>query len=203
MSPDIQVGSEAGEATTALSPLTQSDGLLADPKLRILRGITRQMTTAAHLETVLESIVNALGDHDQALVVRIFLLMEDHECAVCRQGIEAGAQKATTERRLHLVAERSRTPTSSGLFHIVPVDSMLPAAEMVRSRQSFHVDDWRTVGRFANNSVIAPLWTSLGVIGVAGYPLEVQGEILGSIGYLAERTITPEEFSVLKQKAIG
>ena len=57
MSPDIQAGSEAGEATTALTPPTHSDGLLADPKLRILRGITRQMATAEHLETVLESIV--------------------------------------------------------------------------------------------------------------------------------------------------
>ena len=39
--------------------------------------------------------------------------------------------------------------------------------------------------------------STLGVVGVAGYPLEVRGEILGAIGYLARRMITPEEFEVL------
>ena len=196
MTPEIRATSELAGVDTGLTP-AGGDGLLADPKLRILRGITRQMAAAERLEPVLESIANALGDHDQALVARIFLLMEDQECAVCRQRIEAGEQKATTARALHLVAEWSNTPVSSGVFHLVPVDSMLPAAEMVRNRRSFLIDDWRTVERFVNNPRIADLWTSLGVIGVAGYPLEVQGEILGSIGYLAQRTITPEEFTVL------
>ena len=193
MSTDTRAPSESGEST----PAAFGEGLLADPKLRILRGITRQMATAEHLDTVLASIVDALGEHDQALLARIFLLMEDRECAICRQRIEAGEHKPTTERRLHLVAERSNTPMSSGVFHIAPVDSRLPAAEMVRNRRSFLVEDWRTIDQFVNDPRIAPLWTALGVVGVAGYPLEVHGEMLGSIGYLAQRVITPDEFEVL------
>jgi formate hydrogenlyase transcriptional activator len=155
------------------------------------------MATAERLETVLEAIVSAIGDHDQALLVRIFLLMDDQECVICRPRIESGEQKPTSERMLHLVAERSSSPMTSGVFHMMPVDARLPAAEMVRTRRPFLIDDWRTVERFVNDARIASLWTALGVQGVAGYPLEVQGELLGSIGYLARRTISQEEFEVL------
>jgi formate hydrogenlyase transcriptional activator len=197
MIPEIRATPEAGGASMSLRSPTPGDGLLADPNLSILRGITRQMATAERLETVLEAIVSAIGDHDQALLVRIFLLMEDHECSICRPRVEAGEQKPSTEPTLHLVAERSNSPSTSGVFHLVPVSSRLPAAEMVRNRRSFLMENWRNVDHFANDPRIAPLWTALGVEGIAGYPLEVQGEILGSIGYLARRTISQEEFDVL------
>jgi formate hydrogenlyase transcriptional activator len=98
---------------------------------------------------------------------------------------------------LHLVAEGGGPAGSSNLFHRLPVDSLLPAAEMVRTRQAYLVEDWRAVEQFVVDERIAPLWKSLGVVGVAGYPLEAHGELLGSIGYLARRVITPEEFEVL------
>ena len=197
MSAEIRATPESAGAGMGLRPPAPGDGLFADPNLSILRGITRQMATAERLETVLEAIVSAIGDHDQALVVRIFLLMEDQDCAICRPRIETGEQKPSTEPTLHLMAERSNSPSTSGVFHLVPVSSRLPAAEMVRNRSSFLMEDWRKVDHFVDDPRIAPLWTALGVKGVAGYPLEVQGEILGSIGYLARRTISPEEFDVL------
>ena len=173
------------------------DEPLTDPRLDMLRGITRQMSTAEDLETVLQSITNALVDRGQAVLARIFLLMQDHECATCRRRIDAGEQKATNERVLHLVADQGGPPGSSGLFHRIPLDSTLPAAEMMRTREAVRIEDWHTIDQFVNDPRIASLWSSLGVVGIAGYPLQVQGELLGSIGYLARRAITLEEFEVL------
>ena len=154
------------------------------------------MATSDDFETVLQSIVNAPVQRGEAVLARIFLLLEDHECSICRARIEAGEAKATSEKVLHLVAESGPSDTAT-IFHRVPIDSKLPVAEIARTRQPFLIEDWRTVEQFANDQRIAPLWSSLGVIGVAGYPLEVKGELLGAIGYLARRKITPEEYDVL------
>jgi len=167
------------------------------PQLEMLRGITRQMATADDFETVLKSIVSGLVGGGQAVLARIFLLEEDHECAICRRRIDAGQMKATKERCLHLVAEGGGPPGSASLFHRLPLDSKLPVAEIARTRQAFLIDDWRAIDQFRDDERIAPLWNSLGVIGVAGYPLEVHGDLLGAIGYLARRRITPEEYDVL------
>jgi formate hydrogenlyase transcriptional activator len=175
----------------------ESDEPLADSRLEMLRRITRQMTTAEDLGTVLHSIVNATVDRGDAVLFRIFLLMRDDECAVCRERIEAGEQKGTTDVMLHLVAAGGVAQEISGIFHRVAVDALLPVAQVVRTRKALLTENWRTVERFANDPVIAPLWSAIGVIGVAGYPLEVHGELLGSVGYLARRVITPEEFEVL------
>ena len=64
----------------------------------LLRGITRQMATAENMETVLRSIVDALVERGQAVLARIFLLIPDTECPICRTKIEAGEQKASSER---------------------------------------------------------------------------------------------------------
>ena len=167
------------------------------PQLEMLRGITRQMATAEDFETVLQSIVSGLVDRGEAVLARIFLLLEDQECAICRKRIDDGQMKATKERCLHLVAEGGGPPGSANLFHRLPLDSKLPVAEIARTRQAFLIDDWRSLEQFRTDERIAPLWNSLGVIGVAGYPLEVHGELLGAIGYLARRRITMEEYEVL------
>ena len=167
------------------------------PQLDMLRGITRQMATSDDFETVLQSIVSGLVDRGQAVLARIFLLVEDQDCVICRARIDAGQMKPTTERMLHLVAEGGGPPGSANIFHRLPLDSRLPVAEIARTRQAFLVDDWRSLEQFRTDERIAPLWNSLGVIGVAGYPLEVHGELLGAIGYLARRKITVEEYEVL------
>jgi formate hydrogenlyase transcriptional activator len=168
-----------------------------DARIEMLRRITREMATSDDVETVLQSIANALVTQGGAVLARIFLLIDDNDCAMCRARIEAGVQKASPERVLHLVAAGGDDPGTSGAFHRIPVDSMLPAAEMVRTRQAALIEDWRSIDQFVNDPRIAPLWTAMGVVGIAGYPLEVHGELLGSIGYLAKRPITREEFEVL------
>ena len=170
---------------------------LSDASLEMLRGITRQMATADDLETVLDSIVSALQEQHHTVLTRIFLLMNDHECAICRKRIDAGEQKASDERVLHLVAAAGVAPDPPDLFHRIPLDSGLPVAVMARTRRSYFIDDWRKSEEFRNVSPVASLWTAMGVVGVAGYPLEANGELIGGIGYLARRTLTREEFEVL------
>jgi formate hydrogenlyase transcriptional activator len=197
MGADVRVG--VGAASLGMPPGTAAptDVQLGDAQLDMLRGITRHMATAEDLETVLRSIVTALVDRAQAIVARIFLLMDDQQCTICRARIAAGEQQATSERVLHLVAARSVSSATDTIFHRIPLDSMLPAAAMVRERRSFLIEDWRTIDQFRNDPRIAPLWSAMGIIGVAGYPLEAHGELLGSIGYLAKRQITLEEFEML------
>ena len=182
-------------AAVAAAPSVEEP--LADPQLQMLRGITRQMATAEDFETVLQSIVTALVDRGAGILARIFLLMEDHECAICRPRVGTGQMPAFPGRTLHLVAEGGIRPSDPTVLHRVPLDSKLPVAEIARTRQAFVIDDWRTIEQLATDQRIALLWSALGVVGVAGYPLEVHGELIGAIGYLARRTITPDEFEVL------
>ena len=182
-------------AAVAAAPSVEEP--LADPQLQMLRGITRQMATAEDFETVLQSIVTALVDRGAGILARIFLFMEDHECAICRPRVGAGQMPAYPGRALHLVAEGGVRPSDPTVLHRVPLDSKLPVAEIARTRQAFVIDDWRTIEQLATDQRIAPLWNALGVVGVAGYPLEVHGELIGAIGYLARRTITRDEFEVL------
>jgi len=198
MNADVRPTSEAGalvRAAVAAAPSIEEP--LTDPRLQMLRGITRQMATAEDFETVLQSIVSALGDREPGILARVFLLMEDHQCVICRPRVEAGKMPPHPGRTLHLVAEGGFRPGDPTVLHRVPIDSKLPVAEIARTRQAFRIDDWHSIEQFANDPRIAPLWNALGVVGVAGYPLEVHGELIGAIGYLARRTITPDEFEVL------
>jgi formate hydrogenlyase transcriptional activator len=196
MSAETRMGSTPPSmiASSSGSPGTEQ---LADAQLDMLRGITRQMATADDLDTVLRSIVSALVERGEAALARIFLLMEDRECAVCRAHIEAGEQTATTERVLHLVAASGTPSGIDGSTHRVPLDSELPAAQIVRAGRSFLFEDWRTVEEFKRDPRIAAMCSSMGIVGIAGYPLTVRGELIGTIGYLARRVITPDEFAVL------
>ena len=197
MNTEFRPTSEMGalvRAAVAAAPSIEEP--LADPRLEMLRGITRQMATAEDFETVLQSIVSALGDREPGILARVFLLMEDHQCGICRPRVEAGQMPAHPGRALHLVAEGGYRPGDPTVLHRVPLDSKLPVAEIARTRQAFCIDDWHVIEQFATDQRIAPLWNALGVVGVAGYPLEVHGELIGAIGYLARRTITPNEFEV-------
>ena len=197
MNTEFRPTSEMGalvRAAVAAAPSIEEP--LADPRLEMLRGITRQMATAEDFETVLQSIVSALGDREPGILARVFLLMEDHQCGICRPRVEAGQMPAHSGRALHLVAEGGYRLGDPTVLHRVPLDSKLPVAEIARTRQAFCIDDWHVIEQFATDQRIAPLWNALGVVGVAGYPLEVHGELIGAIGYLARRTITPNEFEV-------
>jgi formate hydrogenlyase transcriptional activator len=198
MNPELRPTAETGAVVRAAVAAARSiEEPLADPQLQMLRDVTRQMATAEDFETVLQSIVSALGDREPGILARVFLLMEDQQCPICRPRVAAGQMPAHPGRTLHLVAEGGFRPGDPTVLHRVPLDSKLPVAEIARTRQAFRIDDWRSIEQLAIDQRIAPLWNALGVVGVAGYPLEVHGELIGAIGYLARRTMTPDEFDVL------
>src|SRR4051812_37743269 len=131
--------SSAGLGTTSrrvteLTKPARVEQAIAAPQLDMLRGITRQMATSEDFETVLQSIVNAPVERGQAVLARIFLLLKEQECAVCRALVESGQIKPSSERVLHLVAEGGSPPGSATVFHRVPLDSKLPVAEIARTR---------------------------------------------------------------------
>jgi formate hydrogenlyase transcriptional activator len=185
----------AQESPTLTPPVTANDRLSAS-QMETLRGITRKMATAEDLETVLKSIVSAIVELGQAVQTRIFLIVEDHECAICRARIEAGEIKATPGRALHMLASAG-VVSMDHMFHKVPLDSDLPTAQLLRAGRALHVEDWRPIRHTITDPRVAPVWEEMGVVGAAGYPLVVHGEQIGSIGYLCSRAITQEEFEVL------
>ncbi|HJU68287.1 MAG TPA: sigma 54-interacting transcriptional regulator [Gemmatimonadaceae bacterium] len=165
--------------------------------LDTLRTITRQMATVEDLQVVLRSITTTLVDQAAAVIARVFLLMTDHDCPHCRERIARGEQQASDEIALHMVAlAGSNLDSPPPEFHRQPLDSQLPAAVLLRSRTPMLIQDWRNTP-MAQDPLISKLWAALGIVGLAGYPLEFRGEPLGVMGYLAGRRVEAHEFEVL------
>jgi formate hydrogenlyase transcriptional activator len=163
--------------------------------LEMLRGVTRHVATAESLEVVLQSIAAALVEQADATNARIFLALTDDECPVCRsQG--AGATAAANERALHCVAGAGLT-TEEHLPHRISFESPLPPAIQWRLRDPVLIDDWRQFQHFAVAPGTLEIWREMGINSAAGYPLDYRGEQLGSIGFLARRRISTEEFALL------
>ena len=164
--------------------------------LDTLRVITREMATVEDLQVVLRSITDVLVDQAEAVISRVFLRIRDEECPSCRERIARGEQVASDEIALHMVAFAGGKNAPPEQFHRMALDSPLPAAVLARSREPVLIQDWRNTP-VAQDPLIAQLWTALGIVGIAGYPLDFRGEQLGVMGYLASRRIEPQEFEVL------
>jgi formate hydrogenlyase transcriptional activator len=168
-----------------------------DAPLEMLRGVTRHLATAEELEPVLRSIVSALVERGGAILARIFLLVADDECDVCRRAVAAGALRAGGERALHLFATASSESDTASMFHRVPLDSPFPVAEVIRTRAPLHIDQWQRDPRTTRDADLMQIWRRLGVVGAAAFPLDFRGEQLGAVAYLSRRRIMPEEFALL------
>jgi transcriptional regulator with GAF, ATPase, and Fis domain len=170
---------------------------LRDAPLATLRAITREMATVEDLQVVLRSITTALVEQAEAVVARIFLLMRDVDCLECRTRLQRGELEPNDEVTLHCLAHAGARYGVLEAIHRVPLDSGLPPAVMVRARMPALVPDWRTDEVVPKDPRAVATWSALGAVGLAGYPLEFRGEVLGMIGYMAPRPIEPHEFEVL------
>ena len=164
--------------------------------LEMLRGVTRHVATAESLEVVLQSIAAALVEQADATNARIFLALTGAECPVCRSQESGAAGRSPQERALHCVASAGLTDQEQ-IPHRVPFDSELPPAVQWRLRKPVLVDDWRQFEQFGVAARTMDIWRDMGITCAAGYPLEFRGEPLGSIGFLARRRISTEEFALL------
>ena len=166
--------------------------------LEMLRGVTRHVATAESLEVVLQSIAAALVEQADATNSRIFLALTDDECPVCR----SPADRRHSVRRLRpsgpCTASRApgHTPEEH-LPHRVSFDSSLPPAIQWRLRDPVLIDDWRQFELLGVDPGDLQAWHEMEIKSAAGFPLEFRGEQLGSIGFLAHRRITTEEFALL------
>jgi formate hydrogenlyase transcriptional activator len=164
--------------------------------LEMLRGVTRHVATAESLEIVLQSIAAALVEQADATNARIFLALTDDECPVCRSREHGGSGPLSYERALHCVAIAGRTDEES-VPHRVPLNSDLPPAIQWRLREPILIHDWGQFERFGVDPGTLQLWREMGINTAAGYSLDYRGEQLGSIGFLARRRISTEEFALL------
>jgi transcriptional regulator with GAF, ATPase, and Fis domain len=167
------------------------------PRLDTLRAVTRHMATADHLDTVLQSIVSGLVERADGLFSRLFLYLDDHECEICRERIDAGAQVASDQRSLHLLATAGPSRNPNGPRHRVPLDGPRLASEVMRTGTPLHLPDVRSDERAMRDPVISELVRERGAVGMAGYPLDFRGERLGVVGYVSRNTISKEAFDML------
>jgi formate hydrogenlyase transcriptional activator len=187
MSPSLQPG--------VAVPENDTDGSARTP-LEMLRGVTRRVATAESLEVVLQSIAAALVEQADAANARIFLALTDADCPMCHSTGPGGSGPATYERALHCVASAGRTDEKE-VPHRVSLDSELPPAIQWRLREPILIAEWGQFERFGVAPGTLRLWREMGISSAAGYSLEFQGEQLGTIGFLARRRITTEEFALL------
>ncbi len=176
-------------------PGNNADGSTRTP-LEMLRGVTRHVATAESLEVVLQSIAAALVEQADATNARIFLALTGDECPVCRSQEPGPAGPPPNERALHCVAsaglaDEEQTP------HRVPFDSNLPPAVHWRLRTPVLINDWHQFEHAGVAPGTLEIWREMGINSAAGYSLEFRGEQLGSIGFLARRRISTEEFALL------
>jgi GAF domain-containing protein len=164
--------------------------------LEMLRGVTRHVATAESLEVVLQSIAVALVEQADATNSRIFLALTDAECPVCRSRGPGGSGPAANERALHCVASAGHI-TEEHLPHRVSFDSSLPPAIQWRLRDPVLINDWREFELLGVDTGVLQAWHEMEIKSAAGFPLEFRGEQLGSVGFLAHRRITTEEFALL------
>jgi formate hydrogenlyase transcriptional activator len=188
MTPDT---SRASAPPAFVPPIATADPA-GDPSLATLRAVTRTLSTAEDLETVLQSIVRALVERADAFMARVFVPMHDRDCAVCR-----AAGRLSDAPALHILASAGDVAGAPMFFHRIPLDSMLPPAVIMRTRESALLPDWRQDSRMSQDPNIVKLWGEQGIVSAAGYPLVFQGEFLGVIGYVSRRRIEPQEFEVL------
>lgn len=164
--------------------------------LEMLRGVTRHVATAESLEVVLQSIAAALVEQADATNSRIFLALTDDECPVCRSPGTGATLAPSSGRALHCVASAGHT-TEEHLPHRVSFDSPLPPAIQWRLRDPVLIDDWSQFELLGVDPGLLQTWREMEIKSAAGFPLEFRGEQLGSIGFLAHRRITTEEFALL------
>jgi formate hydrogenlyase transcriptional activator len=164
----------------------------------MLRRITRSMATTEDLHQVLGSIVNALVEQPGMVTSRVWLYLHDHECDTCRSGPPNGAPPSHGKRMLHLHA--SAGDVLRGLdrqHHILPLDLPTPPALVVVQRRSLRHDDILEDPAVRGTPPLFQLLQSINAKGAAAYPLIFQGEVLGSIGMIADRRLEDEEYELL------
>ncbi len=164
--------------------------------LEMLRGVTRRVATAERLEVVLQSIATALVDQAEAANARIFLALTDDQCPVCRRDAAGASAAPVSGRALHCVASAGFA-VEERLPHRIPFDSPLPPAVQWRRRDPVLIDDPDEFQQYAIDPSVLRVWREMGIQSAAGFPLDFRGEQLGSVGFLARRRITAEEFDLL------
>ena len=181
------------ETTTASS---FSPGAPRAP-LDLLRGVTRQMSTAEHFETVLRSITTALVERADAAVAHIFLYLYDHECRVCRERTGARCEAPGEERSLHLVAGAGHAFEITGPFHKIPNSVQSAAAVLIRSRTPVVVQNPLDDDRWRNEPGMGAVMRQLDIKGIVCHPLDIRGEAVGAIGYLTRKPVDTLVFELL------
>ena len=165
--------------------------------LDVLRGVTRQMSTAEDFETVLRSITTALVERADAAVAHIFLYLYDHECQYCRERTGSRGVAPGEERSLHLVAGAGQAFEITGPFHKIPNSVQTAAAMLIRSRTPVVVQQPLEDDRWRDEPGMGAVMRQLDIKGIVCYPLDIRGEPVGAIGYLTQKPVDTQVFELL------
>jgi formate hydrogenlyase transcriptional activator len=164
----------------------------------MLARITREITATADLGAVLQSVVTALVEQTGMAFSRVWLYVPEHECDWCRaHGRPANALVPPGGTGLHLSAAAGVLSSLDRPNHALPLEASATPAIVAAKRTPIRTENILDDPGFGTSQAQADVLRPIGAKGAAAYPLVFRGELLGSIGMVARRSIDDEEFQLM------
>lgn len=144
---------------------------------------------------ILISVASALLDETDAAAARLWLLLPDDRCPLCRDpGGSAAAHPGLT---LHLAGQAGSTGRERAEHHRVPLGAG-GIGLVARRNTASYVNGLARDERFMDQSpYLADLIRDGGLYAGAAYPLTSGGDLVGVLAVFFRRAIEPVEFELL------
>jgi GAF domain-containing protein len=175
---------------------TPRPGSSTTARLETLRRVTRDMTSAQELHTLLGSITSALVEHAHAAVARVALYQSDEECDICRTRGPTGMLKSGGARCLHHAATAGEEFDVAGPYHLIPLTVPSLPGKVARERRPWLTNDLLRELPEVTAEEQAAL-RERGIVALGAYPLEFRGELLGVLGMVSAQPFEAREFELL------
>jgi formate hydrogenlyase transcriptional activator len=165
--------------------------------LEALRHVARGIAATQELPVVLDSIVTTLVERAGAAIARVFLLLDDAECEICRaHGGHAGAMRPDGGRHLHVCASAGLITEVAGPDHVFPAHLPSVPGKVLREGRPYLTNDLLTdVGEEITPEQRVGL-TRMGIRAAGAIPLVFRGEQLGVIGMLSREPFDPRAWEL-------
>ena len=165
--------------------------------VEFLKDVALAVAQEQHLKTVMEMIVEGIGQEPDVALVRLWFLAPGDICAECYLRPECPDQT----RCLHLVASAGHSldqhenwTRHNGAFRRIPL-GVGKIGLIGQSGESILIPDLTVDQRW----VVRPEWVKREAIrSFAGHPLQFRKEVLGVLGVFSRAQLTENDFSWLR-----
>jgi transcriptional regulator with GAF, ATPase, and Fis domain len=169
--------------------------------LNSLQSIMLSIAQARSVEPILQQIVRGVAEAPEMVLVRLWLLTKDEECAVCATNPPACDPSQPEKPALHLAASAGRSRMEgidyldvSGQSHRIPV-GIRKIGRIAQTGEALLIPDVTPDQPWVRD----PDWVRReGIQSFAGQPLVCRGEVLGVLAVFSRAKFAPEDFQWLR-----